>query len=284
MSTQFAIAVPPDDESRELQPILLRADPSCLAFDQQTQALFVADAYSGAIIRVDHQAGTVAQRRVATIDSGGVVATNRIGGVALAPDGTLFVSRIGYGQSGAIFRAAPGGPPEALARLPARPWRGGIVFADDRLYATQYVRSSSGPFDGALVEVDPATGSTSMLMDGFLHPVGIAKVGPTLVVTDARQRAVFRVGLAAGRAVLRLQLAADLDRPDSICPCGDDSVLVTSYDDVRCRGTVRRIWLDGHVRVIAHGSWEPRGVATDGERVFVAVRRTGSVMTFHLYF
>jgi hypothetical protein len=50
------------------------------------------------------------------------------------------------------------------------------------------------------------------------------------------------------------------------------------------RGSVRRIYLDGFARVIAEGAWEPRGVASDGERVFVAQRRTGTVMAFHLYF
>jgi sugar lactone lactonase YvrE len=286
MSSQsFAIAFPPDHESTDLHPILLRADPSCLVFDQRAGTLFVADAYSGAIIRVDQQAGAGArQRRIATIEPGGVLATNRIGGLALAPNGTLFASRVGYGQSGAIYRIAPGKQPVALAKVSPRQWRGGMVFdaLDNRLYTTQYMRSSHGAFDGAIVEIDPATGAVSTLMDGFLHPVGITKLGPTLVVTDARQRAVFRVGMAGGRAVLRLQLASNLDRPDSICACGSDSVLVTSYDDVRCRGSVRRIWLDGHVSLIAHGSWEPRGVTTDGERVFVAMRRTGTVMAFHV--
>jgi hypothetical protein len=47
---------------------------------------------------------------------------------------------------------------------------------------------------------------------------------------------------------------------------------------------VRRLWLDGHSRAIAEGAWEPRGVATDGERVFVATRRSGAILAFHLYF
>jgi DNA-binding beta-propeller fold protein YncE len=286
MSSQFAIAFPADPTQRDLAPILVPADPGALVFDQSSQALLVADGYSGAIVRVEQQLGVFAQRRIATIEAGGVVATNRIGGMTVAPDGTLYVTRVGYGQSGAVFRVTPGITPQALPKLPARPWRGAITYdaGEQRLYATQYQRSSSGAFDGAIVELDRHTGAVSMLMDGFLHPVGIAKVGPTLVVTDARQRAVFRVGLAAGRAVLRLQLAGDVDRPDAICACGEDSVLVTSYDDVSCRGSVRRIWLDGHVRVLAQGSWEPRGVATDGERVFVAMRRSGTVMVFQLHF
>jgi sugar lactone lactonase YvrE len=287
MSSQsFAIAVPPDLESTDLHPILLRADASCLVLDQRSSTLFIADAYSGELIRVDEAGATqhTNQRRIATIDSGGVLASNRIGGLALAPSGTLFASRVGYGQSGAIYRIEPGAQPVAFAKVSPRQWQGGMVFDadDDRLYTTQYLRSSHGAFEGAIVEVDPVTGEVSTVMDGFLHPVGITKLGRTLVVTDARQRAVFRVGMAGGRAVSRLQLATNIERPDSICACGGDSVLVTSYDDVRCRGSVRRIWLDGQVSVIAQGAWEPRGVTTDGPRVFVAMRRTGTVMAFQL--
>lgn len=212
-----------------------------------------------------------------------MIATNRIGGIAIAPDGAVFASRIGYGQAGAILRLHEGHA-HALPRVPTRPWRGGIACASGVLYATQYLRSSSGPFDGSIVEVDAITGSCSTVIDGFLHPTGIVKLGPALVVADARQRAVFRVGLAGGRGVHRLQIASDIARPDSLCPCGDDSVLVTSYCDMTGRGSVRRIWLDGHSRLIAEGAWEPRGVACDGERIFVATRRTGRVLVFSLYF
>jgi len=60
-------------------------------------------------------------------------------------------------------------------------------------------------------------------------------------------------------------------------------VLVTAYDDdTRC-GSVHRIWLDGRrTAVLARGPWEPRGIATDGARIFVAARRAGRVLVFDL--
>lgn len=292
MSSQFAIALEPDGNliadgnlagSDDLQPIVLRADPSCLAYDLYTDSLFVADSYSGAILRVDGDR----QRRIATIESGGVVGTNRIGGLAITPYGTLFVSRLGYGQAGAIVRVEPDGRSEALEQLPPRWWRAGVTYDghEHRLYSAQFMRSRSGSFDGAIVEVDLVTGATSLVLDGFLHPSGLAKVGSTLVVTDVRQCAVFGIELVGGRAVQRTMLAGDdPGRPDAICACGQDSVLVAVYDDVAGRGAVRRIWLDGRTRLIAEGAWEPRGIATDGERVFVSARRSGRVLVYHLYF
>ncbi len=254
-------------------------DPSCLVFDRRTSALYVTDGgFGGSIVRVANGA----QQRVATINSGGVVATNRIGGITLAPDGTLFISRIGHGQAGAIARIATDGRIQLLPGVPSRTWHGDLVHDDGQLFATRYMRSCSGPFDGSVVEVDPITGSCSMVIDGFLHPTGIAKLGQALVVADARQRAVFRISLAGGRGAFRLQLAGDIDRPDSVCACDDDSVLVTTYDDYTGYGAVRQIWLDGQARTVARGAWEPRGVATDGEHVFVATRRSGGVMAFYL--
>lgn len=261
----------------ELRPIFVRADPNGLAFDRHAHALYIADSYTGSIIC----AAGDQQRRVATIDSGGAIG-ERIGGLAITPYGTLFVTRIGQGGAGAIFRVEPDGQIEEVGRLPPVFHRMGVTYdaSEHALYTTQFRSGAHGASDGSIVMIDLLTRDASTVLDGFAKPVGIVKLGPTIVVADARQRAVFRVELVAGRAVMRLQLAGNIDRPDSLCAFGLDSVLVTSYDDQTKRGAVRRLWLDGRVWTIASGPWEPRGVATDGERAFVAMRRGGQVMTF----
>lgn len=253
-------ALAPIDEA----PLATRDDPRGLAHDPRTGALFVADGASGTIVRL--HAGQVAP--VARIEPGG------LGGIALAPDGTLYVVRVGHGHAGAIVRVGADRT-EVLERMATRYWRSGIAYdaGEHALYTTQFVMGGRGAFDGAIVGIDLATGHASMLLDGFLKPTGIAKLGATLVVADARQRAVFRIELVAGRAVSRLQLAADVERPDAVCACGPDAVLLTSFDDETGTGTVRRLGLDGRHTVIARGAWEPRGVATDGARAFVAIPR-----------
>jgi hypothetical protein len=265
----------------EPDPILVRDDPSAIAFDRGAGGLYVADGYSGAIVRVDGER----QQRIATVDAGGMVATDRIGGLAVTPYGTLYVARVGHGRAGAIFRVDPDGHMEALEKLPARYWRCGVVYdgREHALYTTQFMAGTRGAFDGSIVTIDLVTGEPSTILDGFQKPVGIAKLGSVLVVADARQRAVFRVDLIAGRAVFRLQLAGNIDRPDSVCACGTDSVLVTTYDEETRLGAIRRLWLDGRREaVIARGPWEPRGIATDGERAFVAAHRAGRVLVFPL--
>ncbi len=279
MSPQFAYS--PSTLTSAFQPDVARptitvvADPVCVAL--HGEALVVADGYSGAIVRVTGDF----QRRIGTVDTGGMISANRVGGLALGPDGTVYAARSGEGQVGAIFAINPEGQSVALADVPSKVWQGALAYDRGRLFATQYMRSRSGAFDGAVVEVDLATGTCSNVIDGFLHPTGLAVLGNVLVVADARRRAVFRVDLAGGRGVFRLQLSADVERPDAICPYGTDAVLVTSTEDETGIGTVRRLDLDGSSAIIAQGPWEPRGVACDGRRAYVATRRNG-VLVFDL--
>ncbi len=260
----------------DLSPIPVRADPNGLAFDQHAEQLFVADAQTGAILRLDGDM----QRKVATIDSGGVVARSRIGGVAVTPYGTLFVTRLGYGRAGAVVRVEPDGSMEALERLPVEVWRIGLVYDahEHALYVAQFRKAVSGPYDGAIVKLDLATGDAEIVVEDLHKPVGVAKVGDALVVTDARARMVYRCDRTPGRAATRTVIAHGIDRPDSVVAASPDSVYVTTFDEAARQGAVRQIWLDGRARIVALGPWEPRGIATDGDRIFVSARRAGRIV------
>lgn len=265
----------PRSELGDLPPISVDADPNGLAFDHHAGSLYVADGRGGAIFRTDGDR----PRKLTTIDPGGPA--NRIGGLAVTPYGTLYVTRLGPGH-GAIIRVDPDGRSEPLAKPSQRFWRVGVTYdaVDHVLYATQYLKSKAGYHGGAIEEIDLVDGHASTILDGFIKPVGVAKLGSTLVVTDAGARAVFRVDLVSGRAVRRATLADDLGRPDSVCACGLDAVLITTYDEATGRGALRRLSLGGASRVLASGVWEPRGVATDGSLAFVAHRRSGHVLVF----
>jgi sugar lactone lactonase YvrE len=263
----------------DAEPIFVRADPNGLAFDRLSHTLYVADAHGGRVLRV--AGGRV--ERLAAIDSGGFVSANRLGGIAVTPYGTAYVARVGHGRAGAVFEIEPDGQISKLD-LPARFWRLGVAYdaVNHALYSTQFMKSPSGPFDGSIVRTDLATGTTSKVVDGLLKPVGVAKLGSTLIVSDARQRIVYRVELVNGVALSRTPLVTDVDRPDSLCAVDAYSVLLTTYDEQARRGAVRRVWLDGRVHTIASGAWQPRGVATDGDRVLVSARRSGRVLVFPL--
>ncbi len=267
--------------SEGLSEIHVAADPNGLVYDRSEDTLYVADGDSGAVLAINRGR----HRRLATIDSGGVIGGNRLGGIALTPDSTLYVARIGHGRAGAIFRVKHGAVTQ-LEYLSPHVWHLGVIYdvAEHALYATQFRKVIAGHCDGSVVRIDLATGHVvPVVIDNFQKPVGVAKLGSTLLVTDAGRRAVFRVELTAGRAALCTQLVICLDRPDSIvAACGQDVALMTTYHSDTRVGSVRRLWLDGRMETIAHGDWEPRGIATDGKRAFVSVRGGSRVLVFQI--
>lgn len=272
------------------------ADPNGLAFDRGT--LYVTDGDTGAVLAVEQgrRRQTAAITHSAQIAPVGV-AGHQLGGIAVGPDGALFVVRLGHGEGGAIFRVerardrgndrradlrAETATVTPLAGLCPRAWRLGVAYdaGEHAVYATQYGKRASGPCDGAIVRVDLATGAVTTAVTGLVKPVGVAKLGDTLVISDGKRRTLSCVTVVGGRGVARRELAAFVERPDALAACGADSVVVATFEAQTQLGRVRRLWLDGRSRLIACGAWEPRGIATDGARVFVSARRANAVLAF----
>lgn len=249
--------------------IAVDADAGGIAVDPRTRAIHVADRTTGAVTLL----GGARDRCIVGPGNAGLDA------LTTTPDGTLYATRPGHGHAGAVVRIERDGAVARLPRLAVEVARLGILYdaADHALYTTQFHVSPRGAYDGSVVLIDLATGEPSTVIDGFGQPVGIAKLGAVLVIADARQRAVFRVDLVAGRAVRRLQLTAEHARPGAICALGPDAVLVTTFDAATQRGEVRRIDLEGRSTVLAHGAWEPRGIATDGDHAWITAGRTGEI-------
>jgi sugar lactone lactonase YvrE len=249
------LALPP----REPSAIYLDADPNGLAL--LNGVLFVADAETGTILRADNE-------RLVSLPGEDV--RDLVRGIAAAPDGALYAT-----TRHAVYRITPDGSAIELDLSP-QPWRLGIACRGRAVYTTQFYKGPDGPYGGEVVRI--ADGRVTTIARGFHKPVGLAWVGDSLLVTDAAQRGVFAID---GRRYVRALAAPDL-RPDSICAYGHDSALVTTYDKVLHRGAVLRVWLDGRSREVASGPWEPRGIATDGELVFVSERHGGRVLVLAL--
>ncbi len=62
-------------------------------------------------------------------------------------------------------------------------------------------------------------------------------------------------------------------------PSGD---LAPRSRRARCQQTRSRLWLDGTIETLATGSWQPRGIASDGDRAFVSIRRSGHLRVFRI--
>lgn len=261
-----------------LHAIRVAADPNGLAYDCHDDTLYVTDG-GGAVLAVEQ--GRL--RRLATIDAAGCLA-NQLGGIAVSRDGALYVARLGHGHAGAVVEIAPHGRVRLLAGVSADAWRLGVAYdaTEHALYTTTYRKVAAQPCGGAIERIDLTTGAVSTLIEGLGKPVGVAKLGSALVVTDARRGAVLRIDVATGHPARCSELATGIDRPDSIAACGADAVVLTTFCADSGTGSVRKLWLDGTLATIASGSWEPRGIASDGDRAFVALRRAGCVLGFRI--
>ncbi len=257
--------------------IPVQVDPYGLVLDSTGQHLYVADGRSGGIVRVNRDDHDI----VARVPAGGVAERHRIGGLAIARDGSIYASRLGYGRAGTLMRfAREGAEPEELPGLQAHVWRAGLAYSatEHVLYVSQFVEAAAGRFTGSILEVDLADGASSLVAAGFTQPVAVARVGTDLVVADAGARAVYVIRMHGGRAIAIRELASDLGRPVACCAFDGGSALVATYDEASKLGAVHCIDLGCGVRTLLSGSWSPRGIATDGTRVFVALP-SGLVVT-----
>lgn len=261
---------PPD----EFPTIEVPADPNGLAYDCHDDTLYIADG-GGAVLVLEQ--GRL--RRLATIDAAGCL-VNQLGGVAVSRDGAVYVARLGHGRAGAIFEISPCGAVRPLPGVSTDAWHLGVVYdaTAHALYTTRYHKVAKQPCDGAIERIDLTTGEVDVVLEGLGKPVGVARLGSSLLISDARRAAVLRVDLVAGRAVRCIELATGIDRPDSIAACDIDAVVVTTFCPDSGVGSVRKLWLDGTIATIASGHWEPRGIASDGERAFVSIRHGSRVL------
>lgn len=197
------------------------------------------------------------------------------GGIAVTPDGATYVTRLDPSRPDAVFRVGRDGQVEEVAGLSPRETRLGVAYhaPDHTLYVTQFRASGTEAAEGAVVALDLAAGQVTTVVRGLGKPIGVARVGKQLVVTDAKARIVYRIAASA----LHI-LAHGIDRPDSVCAHGPHAVLVTTYNSASGMGAVRRIWLDGGVETLVTGPWEPRGIAANEEQAFVSIRRGGRIL------
>lgn len=252
----------------DLPPIHLSGDPCALGFDHRRGVLYAAEGKSGTILALDGWQ----RKRVTAIESGGGIGTARVGGLALGPDGTIYATRP---QPGTIF--ALGQHLELLDALAPRWLRAGLAYDESchALYATQYLASGG---EGIVSRFDLDRRELVGIACGFCKPIGIAKLGPTLVVADAQLGALYRIDLEDGRATRCAPIAEGLDRPTAVCSAGKQGALVASYHDAHGWGAVRQVRLDGRIDTVAEGAWEPSAIVATDDHIYIAIARERTVL------
>lgn len=185
-----------------------------------------------------------------------------LGQLVAQADGTLVVTRFGYGTSGDVVTLAPDGTGSVVPNLDVERRRIGLTLAEDgALYDGWFVSGDAGRV-GAVSRLDLSGTETDVITD-LGKPVGVLASGDSLYVSDQDAGEVLIAPLADPSD---LSVLATLDSPDLLC-AGPDGSLYTGGGE----GEVRQIGADGAVSSVASGYQEVRGVAYDADnrRLFV---------------
>ncbi len=189
---------------------------------------------------------------------------NTLGQLTRTGDGTLYVTRFGFGTDGTVIAAPRHGDPHNLNGLaPERRRIGLTTTPDGALLVGWFIRGGSGAISELTVNGNQA--SERELITGLGKPVGIAITGDRLVITDQNEGQVLAFSLSAVRQ--QPQTAADgqllatfttLDGIDLMTAAPDGTLFFGGRG-----GNLFALSPDGAVRSLATGWPTIRGVAYD---------------------
>lgn len=242
---------PPEDV------IAIDGDPNGLWWDDSSDELLVADDNGNRLLAWDGTATrVVADLPASTADSPG------LGQLVRTSDGSIVVTRFGFGTAGDVVVVAPDGSSSVVAGLDPERRRIGLTVADDgTLYSAWFVKVGEEQV-GAIGRLD-LSGTETAIVDGLGKAVGVLALGDALYVTVQNENEIIRVDPTTGDVE---GFVSGFEAPDLLAPGPEGSIFAGSSD-----GSVSKVTPDGSFARVASGLQQVRGVAWDGgRRLFVA--------------
>lgn len=246
--------MPPANAAQPGTPdcIPIDGDPSGLYWDAPSQALLIADAQQGRILKWTEAGGVVPFVVLPDAAKAG------LGQIARGAAGDLLITLLGTGSAGGVVRIGPGGETSLVPELaPERRRMGLAVTAAGRVFDTWFTRNEAHEGDGGMSELDLEGGETDIAL-GLKKPVGVLALGDTLFVSDQEQGQILQAPLANPGALAPL---ARVDQPDLLAPGPEGAIFAGSRT-----GGVQRIERSGVVSPVLPSAQPIRGVAYDPDK------------------
>jgi hypothetical protein len=205
-----------------------------------------------------------------------------LGQLTRTTDGTLYVTRFGFGTDGAVIAVPKSGAATNLTGTDATRRRIGITTAPDgALIDGWFVKGGAGAV--SQVTVTGAQATEKELITGLGKPVGLAAVNDTLLVSDQNTGNVLSFSLSKARAQA---LALSDGKVIATFTTLDGIDLMTSASDGTLffggsGGKLFKVSPSGTVSVLVSGWPKIKGVAYDetNRRLFAAVGAADATST-----
>jgi sugar lactone lactonase YvrE len=240
--------------------IALDGDPNGLYWNATSNTLYIADNANNRILTYTDAAGvsTYADLPAASASGPGLGQL-----IPLSADGSLLVTRFGFGTNGDVVHVATDTTSSILPGLDPTRERIGLAQASDgTLYDTYFVQNGTG-YIGSVASLT-LSGTETAVVNGLQKPVGVLIAGGAFYIDDQDTNALYTTSVTAPGTLSQVALLPDADL---LCEGANGTIFSGGAD-----GNVRAIDSSGNVTIFASGFTKARGVAYDGlnHRLFIA--------------
>jgi hypothetical protein len=239
--------------------IALDGDANGLYWNASSSTLYIADNANNRILTYTDGAGVTKFADLPAASASGP----GLGQLIPLPDGSLLVTRFGFGTAGDIVQVMPNATSAIIAGLDPTKRRIGLARADSGTIFETYFVKNGAAYVGAVASVTLA-GVEMDVVTGLQKPVGVLAVGPTFFIDDQSTNELYTTPTASPGTLTQF---AQLPNADLLCTGPSGTVFSGGAD-----GNVRQIDSSGNVSVFATGFTAARGVAYDAtnKRLFIA--------------
>lgn len=234
-------------------------DPNGLYWDSASSTLYVADDANNRILTYTDASGIAVYANLPPASASGP----GLGQLIPLSDGSLLVTRFGYGTTGDVVQVLADQTSHIIPGLdPTRRRIGLALAADGTIFDTYFVTGGSG-YVGSVASLTLG-GTETTVVTGLEKPVGVLVIGSTFFIDDQDTSELYTTPTASPGTLTQF---AQLPNADLLC-VGPSGTMFSGGSD----GNVRQIDASGNVTVFATGFAAARGVAYDasGGRLFVA--------------
>lgn len=274
--------------------------PDAIYWDDTKQILYIVDDMNNQVWTYTDAAGFAKYVQVPDNPALDDAGKTKLNGITELSDGTLVVTRFGYGIGGALYTVSPdGGATTTVPNVPTSRKR--IEVTVDPSTGTIYSDSFSGGGGSAIsgqVETVDLTSGTTAYATGFGKTVGLLVQGSVILVSDQSNNAILAVptdptqlaeggaGLADGAA---FPVYASITGPDQLSAGPNGTIFTDEFLSGADGGSpqVRQIAPDGGVTIpwpnVTFTSLSDVAYDSTNHRLFVVDSNGTTVRTIKIF-